>query len=185
MNFIAGVIEVDRSLKATKFSLVVFAPLFFALLLPAMFLLPNGLLMTLLIIFDPTISFSEAIPYNIWIIAPFAAGSVLFLVGIFLHSFYSYERSSRLVWTVIWLVFTSVLFLAIWFGFTLMTSIGASDKPIEEFLRWTACFAAGFTLLAQVLELPWLFVVSRILHKDEIQETTTITLPGCAWFDQT
>ncbi len=163
-------------MTATKFSLLVFAPLFFALLLPEMFLLPNGLLMTLLIVFDPTVPFSEAIPYNIWIIAPIAVGSVLFLVGIFLHSLYVYERSSRVAWAVIWLVFTSVLFLAIWFGFTLMTSIGASDKPIEEFLRWTACFAAGFTLLAQVLELPWLFVVSRILHKEEIQETTTTLL---------
>ncbi len=44
--------------KASKFSLVVFAPVLAAFLLPALFLLPAGILMALLAIFDPTESFS-------------------------------------------------------------------------------------------------------------------------------
>ena len=63
------------------------------------------------------------------------------------------------------LVFAPVLFLASWFGFTILTSVGASDKPVHIFLSWTALIAAGLTLLAQPLVILWLYAVPRMLPR--------------------
>ena len=106
--------------KASKFSLVVFAPVLAAFLLPALFLLPAGILMTLLAIFDSAESFSGIPAYSLWIIAPVAAACILFLGGRRLFSFHHRVWSPRSAWTVTWLVFSTVLFLAFWFGMTVI-----------------------------------------------------------------
>jgi NAD/NADP transhydrogenase beta subunit len=82
------------------------------------------------------------------------------------------------------LVFAPVLFLASWFGFTILTSVGASDKPVHIFLSWTALFAAALTLLAQAFVLPWLYAVSRILRRVQAKETMDTTPPDNAVLEQ-
>jgi hypothetical protein len=152
--------------KASKFSLVVFAPVLGAFLLPALFLLPAGILMALLAIFDPTESFPGFTAYSLWIIAPVAAAFILFFGGRRLLPFHHRVWSPRFAWTVTWVIFSTVLFLAFWFGMTVISSIGASDKPLHIFLAWTAIFAAGLTGMAQVLIIPWLYMVSKVLRSD-------------------
>ena len=163
---------------ASKFSLLVFAPVLIAFLLPTLFPLPAGVLITLLAIFDPTVSFAGAASYGIWVIGPVAAAFGLFLGGRWLHSLCLRGRSPCAAWRVIWAVFSVSLFIAIWIGFTVLTSVGASDKPAHIFLSWTALIAAGLTLLAQGLVIPWLVVVSRMLPGVQVPETTATTRPG-------
>jgi len=147
----------------SKFSLLVFAPVLLAFLLPAMFLLPTGVLFTLLAIFDPTVPFSSAASYDMWIFGPVAAAFGLFLAGRWLHALFQRGRSPRAAWIVIWAVFSFALFIAIWVGFSVLSSVGASDTRVHIFLSWTALIAAGLTLLAQPLVILWLYAVSRML----------------------
>lgn len=150
---------------ASKFSVIVFAPVLIAFLLPALFHLPGGVLLTLIAFIDPTFSFSDSAAYNMWILGPVTADFGLFLAGRGLYSLHRRARSARVAWMATWAVFSVALFLANWVGVTILTSIGASDTPEHTFLCMTAIFAAGLTLLAQALVIPWLSVVSRILPR--------------------
>jgi hypothetical protein len=150
---------------ASKFSAILFAPVLIAFLMTAFFLLPGGVLFTSIAFADPTVPLSSAASYNIWILGPIAAALGLFLAGRGLHSLHRPGGSARLAWTVTWAVFSVALFLAGWVVVTIFASVGASDTPEHIFLRMTALFAAGLTLLAQALVIPWLIVVSRILPR--------------------
>lgn len=164
--------------NASKFSLAVFAPVLGAFLIPALFLLPAGILMTLLAIFDPAESLSGIPAYDLWIIAPIAAAGILFLAGRGLFSLHFYGWHPWVAWIATWAVFSTVLFLAFWYGTTVISSIGASDKPLHIFLRWTAFFAAGLTVVSQILVIPWLFMVSRVLRSDLNPEASMTPMPG-------
>ena len=147
---------------ATKCSLLVFAPVLIVFLLPALLLLPSGVLFTLLAVVDPTVPPSGAVSCDMWIIGPVAAASCLFLAGRWLHPLSPRRRSPRAAWAVIWAVFSLALFIAIWIGLSVLTSVGASDMTAALFVTWTASMAAGLTLLAQALVIPWLYAVSRL-----------------------
>ncbi|MHB1356336.1 MAG: hypothetical protein ACYCZF_10215 [Anaerolineae bacterium] len=148
-----------------RFSLIVFAPVFAALIVPSLWLLPTGILLTLIAIADPTLPLSGAISFDLWIIGPLIAAFILFLAGIWLHSLYCNERSRLFTWIVTWTVFTAVLFLAVWLGVTILTSLGASETPIRIFLSFTAMVAAVATLLMQAVVIAWLYIASRILRR--------------------
>jgi hypothetical protein len=149
--------------SSSLFSLIVFAPVLIAFLLPSVFLVPSGLLVSLLALLDPTISLSEAASYNLWAFGPTWVALALFFTGRGLHSLHKRQRSPYTVWLVTWIIISLMLFLAIWLWVTLITSIGASDMPEQVFLGFTAKVAAGLTLLAQALVIPWLVAVSRKL----------------------
>ena len=149
--------------SSTKFSLLVYAPVLIALLLLALFLLPASVLITLISIFDPTVPFSTAISYGIWVIAPIVAVVSLFLFGRWLHVYSLGGHSSRIVWAIIWVVFSLALFIVIWMVLSILSSIGASDTPARTFFGRTALIAAILTLPSQVFMIPWLYAVSRIL----------------------
>lgn len=151
--------------SASKFSLFVFAPVLITFFLPALFLLPAGVLFTLIAVLDPTIPVSSAVTYDMWIIGPVLAAFGVFFMGRVLYSRYLRGRSHRSVWGSIWGVFSVTLFLAIWIVITILTSIGASETPSSIFLSLTALIAAGVILLAQALVIPWLIFVSRMLPK--------------------
>jgi hypothetical protein len=78
-----------------------------------------------------------------------------------LVSFYQRGNTSRIVFIAIWGSFTAALFAALWFGVTILTSIGASETPPYIFLRMTALGAAGLTLAGQVFVIPWLLFACR------------------------
>lgn len=144
-----------------KFSLVIFAPVLFGLLLPAGFLLPSAALITLLAVLDPTVSFSEAASNGLWAVGPALAAFSLSHAGRGLYAVYRQARQAWAAWIAIWIVFTAALFLTSWFGMTVISSIGASDKPVAIFLSWTALMAAGLTLLVQPLVILWLYAASQ------------------------
>jgi hypothetical protein len=150
---------------ASQFSLLVFAPVYIAFLLPALFLLPSGVLFTLLAFVDSTVPLSGAASYDMWIMGPVAAAICLFLAGRWLHHLFLRRRSLRTAWLVIWAVSSAALFAGIWIGLSVLTSVGASDMPGALFVTWTASMAAGLTLLAQALVIPWLYAVSRMLPR--------------------
>lgn len=153
--------------KALGFSTLVFAPLLLAFLLPALSLLPSGVLVTLLGIFDPTTSVSEGLGYQAWVCGPIVAAVGLFLAGIWFHALYLRRRSRKTVWVIIWVVFSVALFAAAWLGISLLTSIGASDYPAGDFFQWTASAAALLTVACQPGVGLWLFVSARILRGSE------------------
>jgi len=148
--------------KTLGFSALVFAPLLIAFLLPALFLLPSGILLTLISISDPTISISEGLGYNAWVCGPIVAAVALFLAGMWFHSLYLRGRSRKTVWITIWVVFSVALFAAAWLGISLLTSIGASDYQADEFFRLTAIAAALLTVACQPGVGLWLLVSARI-----------------------
>jgi hypothetical protein len=148
---------------AFGFNVIVFSPLFIAFLLPALPLLPSGILVTLFSIFDPTISVYEGAGYIAWVCSPILAAVGLFLTGMWLHSLYLRGRSRKTIWITIWVVFSVALFAAAWLGISLLTSIGASDYTAEKFFQWTASVAALLTVFCQPGVVLWLFVSSRIL----------------------
>jgi hypothetical protein len=163
---------------AFRFSILVFAPLLVAFLLPAFHLLPSGILMILISIFDPTIAVSEGFGYNAWVCSPILAAVGLFLTGMWFHSLYLRERSRKTVWITIWVVFSFALFAAAWLGISLLTSIGASDYPADEFFQWTASVAALLTVACQPGVVLWLFVSSRILHGFESTTISALNSPS-------
>ena len=148
-----------------KFSLLVFSPLLLALLIPSACLMPSAALLLLIGIFDPLTPLTGSAGYLAWVYAPVAAALILFLVGAGLHALYLRGVSRTAFWAVVWAVFTIALFLAAWFGIFLLGSIGASDKPIDQYLKYTALTAAIFTLLCQPGVGLWLYFAARNLQK--------------------
>ncbi len=73
---------------ATRFSLVVFAPLYVAFLSATLLLLPTSPLLTLIGPLDATVSLTESAGYGIWALG-------LLLVGIRLHPFYTPGQTHR------------------------------------------------------------------------------------------
>ncbi len=153
--------------RALGFSILVFAPLLIAFLLPALSLLPGRVLVTLLSIFDPTISVSEGLGYHAWVCGPIVVAVGLFLAGVWFHPLYLRGRSRKTAWVIIWVIFSAALFAAAWLGLSLLTSIGASDYPAGEFFQWTASVAALLTVACQPGVGLWLFVSARILRGSE------------------
>jgi hypothetical protein len=156
-------LEVKPVVSPSKVSLVICLPVLAAYLIPAIFLLPVGVTFSLLAIFDPTVTFTQALSYDLWIIVLIAAAAVVFFVGRGLVSFYQRGLSPRVIVIAIWGLFTVTLFFALWFGVIILTSIGASETPPYIFLRITGLGAVGLTLAGQVFVIPWLFFTCRKL----------------------
>ncbi len=143
-------------------SLVIYLPVLTAYVFPAVFLLPVGVTISLLAIFDPTVTFAQAVSYDLWIIGPLAAAIGVFFVGRGLVSFYLRGYSPRIfIIIAIWGSFAVALFAALWFGVVILTSIGASETPPTIFLQMTALVATSLTLAAQVFMIPWLLFACR------------------------
>jgi len=145
----------------SKVSLVIYLPVLAVYMIPALFLIPVAVTYSLLAIFDPTVTFTQALAYDLWIIVPIAAAAVVFFVGQGLVSLYQRGFSPRIIVIAIWGLFTVTLFSALWFGVIILTSIGASETPPYIFLRITGLGAAGLTLAGQVFVIPWLIFTCR------------------------
>ena len=158
--------------SALLFTAVVFGPLLIALALPALFLLPSGVLMLLIGTLDPTVPLSEAAGYSAWGIGPLLGCAALALIGLGLHSLYQRPGWRKPVWIAAWLAYTAGLFAAAWLGTIVLTSLGASDYPPGEFLRWTAVVAAVLSLALQPAVGLWLLISSRILGRLGVTTST-------------
>lgn len=154
--------------SSSKVTLIIFLPVIAAYILPALFLLPVGVTFTLIAIADPTLPFSSAASFDKWIIGPIVAAMIVFYLGRMLVSFYQRGFFPRPMLIAIWGLFTTTLFAALWFGVSILTSIGATETPLPIFLRKTACGAAGLTLFAQFLVIPWLvFIYQKVFSGDK------------------
>lgn len=152
---------------AIRFSLLVFAPLYVAFLSVTLLLLPTSALLTAISLLDATVSITESAGYGFWTLSPILAVLGLLMIGIRLHPLNARGHGQPGAWATIWVVFSIALFLAVGFGATIVTSIGASDYATGEFLRWSATVAALITLALQPAVILWLFVSSRILRRGE------------------
>lgn len=161
---------------AVGFSLLVFAPLLFALLLPALILVPAGILMFLISLFDPTVPVGSSLQYNLWVFAPIVLSALVFLAGIGIYRFYSDGTSRTIAWIALWVVFSVGAFLAGWFGITILTSLGASDYPASQILRNSAAASAGLALLCQPVVGMWLFVSTRMFDQFGKREEETAVM---------
>lgn len=145
----------------SKVSFVIYLPVLAAYIIPALFLLPVGVTFSLLAIFDPTVTITQALSYDLWIIVPIAAAAFVFFAGRGLVSLSQRGFSPRVIVITIWGLFTITLFSALWIGVIILTSIGASETPLHIFLRITGFGAAGLTLAGQVFVIPWLIFTCR------------------------
>ena len=152
----------DPMQASSRFSLLVFAPVLVAFLLPTWFLVPNAVLFTLSGIADPTVSLASIVSVDMWAVGPVLAVLGLFFAGKALHRLHLRDHSRAAAWIATWAVCSVAAFVAVGFGLTVFTSLGASDHPIADFLRLTALVAAALTLLAQALLVPWLIAVSKV-----------------------
>jgi hypothetical protein len=165
--------NLDPMQASSRFSLLVFAPVLVAFLVPTWFLVPNAVLFTLSGITDPTVSPASIVSCDMWAVGPVLAVLGLFFAGKALHRLHLCGHCRAAAWIAIWATCSVAAFVAIWFGLTVFTSLSASDHPIADFLCMTALVAAALTLLAQVLLVPWLIAVSRMWIWVQTQERTT------------
>jgi hypothetical protein len=163
---------------ASRFNVTVFAPVLFAFLFPALFLLPEGVLFTLIAMSDPTVPLTSAFSYDMWIIGPIMIAIGLFCAGRGLYCLYMQGHSFRSVWIATWALFSLMLFLALWTSFIILTSLGASETPMHIFLSLTALFAGGLVLSTQVLVIPWLVHVFRMLPNSKVMALTVLGNKG-------
>jgi hypothetical protein len=154
--------NLDPMQASSRFSLLIFAPVLVAFLLPTWFLVPTAVLFTLSAIADPTVSLASIASFDMWAVGPILAALGLFFAGRALHGLHLCGRSRAAAWIATWAVCSAAAFVAVWFGLTVLTSVGASDHPIPAFLCWTALVAAALALLAQALLVPWLIAVSKV-----------------------
>jgi hypothetical protein len=166
---VSNYLSIKRLKAAQRFSLLVFAPVLGGFLLPALFLLPSGMLVILISIFDPTISIAQSAGYNAWGCFPILAAGGFVLIGVRLYAFFRRYRKPALI--SIWATFTCALFLAVWFGATILTSLGASDYPTEVFIKSTVGLAGFVTLIFQPGVWLWLYVSLRLLRYFESATT--------------
>lgn len=152
---------------AIRSSLLVFGPLYAALLLFTLLLLPTSLLLTSIGLLDAKVSLSEVSGHGAWALGPVLVGIGLLLVGAWLYPLYARGYSSPAAWAGVWAVFSIALFGVTWFGIIVLTSLGASDYPSGAFLRWTLTVAALLTLALQPGVWLWLTLSRRILRSVE------------------
>ncbi len=148
----------------TKFSFVVFLPIFIGLILVILLLLPSELLMFLISVSDPSISWAKGVKGLVWGVALVGTVAVLFLTGRMIFSAFSRQvLSIRTLWISVWTIFTIFSFVLTWAGASILTSIGASDYGTGEFFMMTAKFAGTAMVGLQVGIFLWLFMAKRIL----------------------
>jgi hypothetical protein len=164
--------NLDPMQASSRFSLLVFAPVLVAFLLPTWFLVPNAVLFTVSGIADPTISLASIVSFDMWAVGPVLAVLGLFLAGRALYRLNLCDHFRPGAWIATWAVGSAAGFVAKWFGLTVFTSLGASDHTTADFLCMTALVAAALTPLAQVLLVPWLIAVSRMWIWVQTQERT-------------
>lgn len=149
---------------ALVFALAVFGPLLVTMILPLPCLGSNCALMALIYMTDPaSLDASGMAGYCAWALAPLFSALGLFTTGVIFYLLFERRLSSWPARIFAWGIFTFALYLTAWYGITILTSIGASDKDPFEFLAWTALMAALLSLLAQVLVIPWLRFVVGVL----------------------
>jgi|GEM_PF-3375060 hypothetical protein len=145
------------------YSLLLFSPLLVLLLLPVPCLGSECILLTLIQLADPSqLEAGGLTGFCAWGLGPLPAAAVIFALGLVGYRLTGKERPRRIHWAATWALFCLSAYVIVWYAIILVTSIGASETPLEEFLAITAVMALTVVTLGQPLIVLWLWLVNRI-----------------------
>jgi len=154
------------------YSLLLFLPLLLLLLLPVPCLGSECILLTSIQLADPSqLEPGGLVDFCAWALGPLPAAAVIFTLGLVGHRLTGRPHPSRTGGIAVWAVFSLTAYLVAWYAIILVTSIGASETPPEEFLAITAFMALPVITLGQPLILLWLAIVRRIWSERAQRET--------------
>ena len=101
--------------------------------------------------------------YWLWVVGPILGAAVIFIVGRLCYPWFLRASSRRMVWIILWGVFSLISFPVIWYAAVVLRSVLPSDAPPNN-LKELTNFAKVLALVVQPAVLGWLFVVSRNLQ---------------------
>jgi len=150
---------------ASRFSLLVFAPLLLVLLLPLALLLPMLLIDTLF--------YTTGLGYDdlagmargwAWVVGPILGATLIYLIGRSCYRWCNPPHLTRLAWVLLWAMFSLLSLPVAWFGTLVTRAMLPTDAP-----PFTPAGLAGVALIlalfAQPLVIAWLYIVSHILRR--------------------
>ncbi len=159
---------------ATRFSLLLFAPLMLLLLLPLFYLLPMLLFEALFLLTDPAlVDLTGSTRLLLWIFIPVLVAFIIFMLGRLDYRRLHPPILSRRAWIFLWAEFSFLSFPIAWFDTLILRGLLPTDAPPNTPLDLVIP-ALLLAMLAQPLVVGWLFLVSRLLPRVEI------TTPGRA-----
>jgi hypothetical protein len=157
----------DPLQPASRFSLLLFAPLILLLLLPLFYLLPMLLFEALFLLTDPTlVDLSGSARLLLWVAVPISGALIIFLMGRLTYRRVQLHQLSPQGWILLWAGYAFLSLPVAWFDTLILRSLLPTDAPpnTPAGLAWIALILA---LLAQPLVVGWLYLVSRLLPKVE------------------
>jgi len=148
---------------AALYSLLLLLPVLLLLLLPVPCLGTQCALLLSIQLADPSsIEPGGLRGFCAWAFGPLLAAAVLFVLGLVGYRLTGRPQPPRIHQVAVWGLFSLAAFLAAWYVTILVTSVGASETPPEEFLAITAGIALTAIALGQPMILLWLWLVHRI-----------------------
>jgi hypothetical protein len=167
---------------ATRFSLLLFAPLMLLLLLPLFYLLPMLLFEALFLLTDPAlVDLSGSARLLLWVFIPALVALIIFMLGRQNYRRLHPPVLSRRAWLLLWAEFSLLSLPVAWFDTLILRGLLPTDAPPNT-PAGLLIPALLLALLAQPLVIGWLFLVSRLLPKIEInnsgQSLSQITSPA-------
>jgi hypothetical protein len=159
------------------YSLLLFSPLLLLLLLPVPCLGSECILLTSIQLADPSqLEPGGLAGFCAWGLGPLPVAAVIFALGLVAYRLTGRAPARRIHWGATWALFCLSAYVIVWYAIILVTSIGASETPPEEFLAITALMALTVITLGQPLLLLWLSLVSRIWKARPQRETAARSL---------
>ena len=145
------------------YSMLLFFPLLLLLLLPVPCLGSQCALLVSIRVIEPS-SLDPGGPggFCAWALGPLPAAAVIFALGLAGYWLTGRPNPRRIGWAAVWVMFTTVGYLVAWYAIILVTSIGASETPLGEYLAITSLMALTVVAIGQPLILFWLSLVNRI-----------------------
>lgn len=140
---------------ASRFSVLVFAPLSIALLLPLAYIFPLVLSMSTLTL---------SVERWGWVLGPVLGAAGLFGVGRVFYNWLEREGSRRAAWIGLWAVFSVASFPVFWHVLVLLVGMVPTDHPADTW-RELGVAAIVLALVAQPFVVGWLYAVSRMARK--------------------
>jgi hypothetical protein len=158
--------------SSVLYSLLLFSPVLLLLLLPVPCLGSECILLTAIQLAYPSqLEPGGLAGFCAWSLGPLLAATVIITLGLAGYHLTGKDCPRRIDWVGTWALFCLTALGVAWYAIILVTSIGASETPPEEFLALTALMALTVITLGQPLILLWLFLVNRIWKAHAQQQT--------------
>lgn len=157
-------LRIPQSLPfSMQYSLLLFFPLLLLLLLPVPCRgVQCALLVSIRLVEPSSLDPGGTGGFCAWALAPLPAAAIILALGLAGYWLTGRPNHRRIGWAAVWAMFTTIGYLVVWYAIILLTSIGASETPLEEFLAITSLMALTVIVIGQPLILFWLSIVHRI-----------------------